>query len=106
MPYVTAWRLLRALRSRITPFPASLEDAEDRCVQVKLLSFGLSEHHAEITVQTALKQTLLVKSWPCVGSGGSQASQSFRLLLKMMLRLGSAASVKRSRDEPTPHERY
>jgi hypothetical protein len=64
MPYMTAWGLPLALRSSITLSPAPLEDAEDRCVQVKLLSFGLSEHQAEITVQTALKQTLLVKSWP------------------------------------------
>jgi hypothetical protein len=62
MPYVTAWRLPLALRLSITPSPAPLEDAEDRFVQVELLSFGLSEHQAKITVQTASKQTLLVKS--------------------------------------------
>jgi hypothetical protein len=65
--------------------PAPLEDAEDRSVQVELLSFGLSEHQAEITVQAASKQTPLVKSWPCVGSGCPQASKSFRLLSAMML---------------------
>src|SRR5215467_348974 len=104
MPYVTAWRLPRALRSSITPSPAPLEDAEDRCVKVEHLLFGLSEHQAEIAVQTASKQMLLVKSWPCLGSGCSQASKSFRLLSEMLLRSGSAASMSRSRDEPTPHE--
>jgi hypothetical protein len=93
-----------ALRSSITLSPAPLEDAEDRCVQVEFLWFGLSEHRAKIPVQTASKQTLLVKSWPCLGSGCSQASKSFRLLSEMMLRSGSAASMSRSRDEPTPHE--
>jgi hypothetical protein len=77
-----------ALRSSITLSPTPLADAEDGFVQVEFLSFGLSEHRAEITVQTASKQTLLVKSWPCLGSGFSQASKSFRLLSEMMPRSG------------------
>jgi hypothetical protein len=48
-------------------------------VQVELPAFGFAEYRVEITVQTAPKQSLLVKSWPCLGSGCSQASKSFHL---------------------------